>query len=200
MDAANFEQYISVRGLNYVAMPADCYSFNMEDLDYSSAEPYKIINLQLNTSEIDRFEQTLEEGQTCVLPIMLTSTSDSILADKNTLILPAMFHFKNSSVSTELEAELKKHKFMLSYDAEKVAEGGETLDLYVNHIITEDIDETRTSYTVSYQAYDLSSVLHQFTNLKKIIVHAQVNTSSNKLDNSSTREEKFEIDYSKISQ
>ena len=49
----------------------------------------------------------------------------------------------------------------------KVAEGGETLDLYVNHIITEDKDETRTSYTVSYQAYDLSSVLHQFTNLKK---------------------------------
>ena len=87
MDAANFEQYISERGLNYVAMPADCYSFNMEDLDYSSAETYKIINLQLNTSEIDRFEQTLEEGQTCVLPIMLTSTSDSILADKNTLIL-----------------------------------------------------------------------------------------------------------------
>ena len=111
-----------------------------------------------------------------------------------------MFHFKNSSVSTELEAELKKHKFILSYDAEKVAEGGETLDLYVNHIITADKDETRTSYTVSYQAYDLSSVLHQFTNLKKIIVHAQVNTSSNKLDNSSTREEKFEIDYSKISQ
>ena len=56
-----------------------------------------------------------------------------------------MFHFKNSSVSTELEAELKKHKFILSYDAEKVAEGGETLDLYVNHIITEDKDETRTS-------------------------------------------------------
>ena len=95
---------------------------------------------------------------------------------------------------------MKKHKFILSYDAEKVAEGGETLDLYVNHIITEDKDETRTSYKVSYQAYDLSSVLHQFTNLKKIIVHAQVNTSSNKLDNSSTREEKFEIDYSKISQ
>lgn len=70
----------------------------------------------------------------------------------------------------------------------------------MNHIITEDKDETRTSYTVSHQAYDLSSVLYQFTNLKKIIVHAQVNTSSNKLDNSNTREEKFEIDYSKIVQ
>ena len=82
MDAVNFEKYISERGLDYVAMPANCYSFNMEELDYSSAETYKIINLQLNTNEIEIFEQTLEEGQTCVLPIMLTSTSDSILADK----------------------------------------------------------------------------------------------------------------------
>ena len=47
MDAVNFEKYISERGLDYVAMPANCYSFNMEELDYSSAETYKIINLQL---------------------------------------------------------------------------------------------------------------------------------------------------------
>lgn len=87
MDAENFEKYISERGLNYVAMPANCYSFSMEELDYSSVETYKIINLQLNTSEIDAFKQTLEESQICVLPIMLTSESDSILADKNMLIL-----------------------------------------------------------------------------------------------------------------
>ena len=109
MDAVNFEKYISERGLDYVAMPANCYSFNMEELDYSSAETYKIINLQLNTNEIEIFEQTLEEGQTCVLPIMLTSTSDSILADKNTLVLKPEIITPSLSVTESSSGTVTKY-------------------------------------------------------------------------------------------
>ena len=174
--------------------------YNVEDVNVNAASITFTSTSTPTNIDGPSVTSTPDDADATMYALNYENTYYPYFFDKNTLILPAMFHFKNSSVSTELEAELKKHKFILSYDAEKVAEGGETLDLYVNHIITEDKDETRTSYTVSYQAYDLSSVLHQFTNLKKIIVHAQVNTSSNKLDNSSTREEKFEIDYSKISQ
>ena len=174
--------------------------YNVEDVNVNAASITFTLTSTPTNIDGPSVTSTPDDADATMYALNYENTYYPYFFDKNTLILPAMFHFKNSSVSTELEAELKKHKFILSYDAEKVAEGGETLDLYVNHIITEDKDETRTSYTVSYQAYDLSSVLHQFTNLKKIIVHAQVNTSSNKLDNSSTREEKFEIDYSKISQ
>ena len=122
------------------------------------------------------------------------------LFDKNTLILPAMFHFKNSSVATELEAELKKHKFIISYDEEEVAKGGETLDLFVNHVVTDDEKVVRDSYTVSYEAYDLSYIISRYSNLKTITIHAQVNRTSDDLANSSTKEDKFDIDYSKITQ
>ena len=121
--------------------------------------------------------------------------------DENILILPAMFHFKNSSNPTEVAEEIKKHKFVISYKEEEVTEGAETLNLYVNHIITEDKDEVRaTDYTLSYQAYDLSYIISRFPTLKKIVVNAKVNPSSNKLDASNTRDEKFEIDYTKITE
>lgn len=122
------------------------------------------------------------------------------LFDKNTLILPAMFHFKNSSVATEVEAELKKHKFVISYDEEEVAKGGETLDLFVNHVVTDDEKVVRDSYTVSFESYDLSYIISRYSNLKTITIHAQVNRTSDDLANSSTKEDKFDIDYSKITQ
>lgn len=87
MDKAAFDEYISERGRDYVAMPANCYSFDMEDLAYCCSETYKIINLELNTGEINKEIKKLGAGETLVLPISLTSAVDSVLESKNTLIL-----------------------------------------------------------------------------------------------------------------
>lgn len=163
MDAANFEQYISERGLNYVAMPADCYSFNMEDLDYSSAETYKIINLQLNTSEIDRFEQTLEEGQTCVLPIMLTSTSDSILADKNTLILKPEVIIPSLSVTESSSGTVTKY----------LPQSGGTISLSLGLQV-----ENQWSFTCKVAIDEATTTLQGATLASDIISFEPGNTSS----------------------
>lgn len=109
MSDADFKTYITERGLDYVAMPKSCFSFDVENLEYSSAETYKIINLQLNTNEIEVFKESLAEGQTCVLPIRLTSTSDSILADKNTLILIPEITIPTLSVTESSSGTVTKY-------------------------------------------------------------------------------------------
>ncbi len=83
-----------------------------------------------------------------------------------------MFYYKAAMTATEWDAEMAKHKFIISYDEDEVAAGGETLNLYVNHVITETEDEnnSRTSTTVDYKAYDISHIVS--SNLKKIVLHA----------------------------
>lgn len=87
MADSEFQTYISERGLNYVALPADCYSFNMTDLDFTSDETYKIIKLSINTDKVDELMLNASADQEYVLPIAVTSQTDSILADKDFLIL-----------------------------------------------------------------------------------------------------------------
>ncbi|WP_073348534.1 hypothetical protein [Bacteroides congonensis] len=174
--------------------------YNREDINASTASITFTLTSTPTNIDGPNVTSTPDEADATMYTLNYENVYYPYMFDKNTLILPAMFHFKNSSVATEVEEELKKHKFIISYDETKVSEGGETLDLYVNHIITEDKDETRREHTVSYQAYDLSYLVNRFSTLKKIVIHAQVNSSSNKLDDSSTREGTFDIDYSKITQ
>ena len=163
MDAVNFEKYISERGLDYVAMPANCYSFNMEELDYSSAETYKIINLQLNTNEIEIFEQTLEEGQTCVLPIMLTSTSDSILADKNTLVLKPEIITPSLSVTESSSGTVTKY----------LSQSGGIIDLALGLQV-----ENQWNFTCKVAIDETTTTLEGATLVSDIISFEPGNTSS----------------------
>lgn len=119
--------------------------------------------------------------------------------DKNTLIFPALYWYK-ASTGDERTAEIKKHSFVLSYD--EIEEGDETLTLKVTHLISEDKKAERKSYIVSYFAYDLKDAIEEFTSkgntLKKIVLSAKSNTSSNKLEDA--KDETYEMDYTKIAE
>lgn len=110
MGDSEFQKYISERGLNYVALPADCYSFNMTDLDFSSEETYKIIKLSINTDRVDEIMQNASPNQEYVLPIAVTSQTDSILAEKDYLILkPAVITPTLSFKGTTTTGTLTKY-------------------------------------------------------------------------------------------
>ena len=89
----------------------------------------------------------------------------------------------------DIEKELAKHAFALTYDLENVEEGDDELVLTINHIITETSEEevTRNVYTLTTKAYPLTSALYAFQSKAgqkptKIKVIGQVNTSKNSLE------------------
>jgi hypothetical protein len=135
----------------------------MEELDYSSTETYKIINLQLNTNEIEIFEQTLEEGQTCVLPIMLTSTSDSILADKNTLVLKPEIITPSLSVTESSSGTVTKY----------LSQSGGIIDLALGLQV-----ENQWNFTCKVAIDETTTTLEGATLVSDIISFEPGNTSS----------------------
>lgn len=142
------------------------------------------------TADAPMYDLTYRSNQEFYVPFMF---------DKYTLILPALYWVKPLT-KENAEAELKKHSFIISYD--EINEGDETLNLQVTHLITEDKDDLRTSYTVSLKAYDLSDVISEFESkgntLKKIVLSAKTNDRTNSLDDSGDKT--FDIDYTKVTE
>lgn len=79
--------YNATYGVNYNLLPENCYSFSdTKPLFFDASDTYKIVPIELNTSEI---EKTIEknEDKTYVLPIKLTNSKDSINNEKQYLLL-----------------------------------------------------------------------------------------------------------------
>ena len=117
--------------------------------------------------------------------------------DETTLIIPCLMWAKGST-SAEVAEDAKKHILTLSYEA--IEEGATELVLHLTDQITSNKEDKRTVLNVEYKAYDLSSAISRFGGkLKKIIIKAKVNSQSNKVDDETyTKDDKYEIDYSKI--
>lgn len=119
------------------------------------------------------------------------------LFDNYTLVIPFYFWTKNVS-GTELETEIAKHKFILSYDREALKEGDTELDLY----LTDNLDDTdlkREVYTGMYRAYNLRGAIADFENitktkLTKINLRAKTNSNSNSLTENVT-DAKVSLEY-----
>lgn len=117
--------------------------------------------------------------------------------DKTTLIIPCLMWAKGTT-SSEVAEDAKKHILTLSY--EPIEEGATELVLHLTDQITSNKEDKRTVLNVEYKAYNLNPVISQFGGkLNKIIIKAKVNSQSNKVDDETyTKDDKFEIDYTKI--
>ena len=104
------EEYSEPEGTNYKLIGENCYSLDATTLDFSSADRYKLVNIFLKPQSVKAFMETDPEA-VWVLPLQVTSETDSINAEKNELFLKwANYRFYMPFGSTN-----KKGKFIPAY-------------------------------------------------------------------------------------
>ena len=79
-------KYSELEGVNYKVISPNAYSFDKFQLDFSADERYKLVNISLNPREV---LAALENDPSAiwVLPIQVSSQTDSINANKDQLFL-----------------------------------------------------------------------------------------------------------------
>ena len=89
MDAASLEAYNTTYRSNYKALPDDCYSFDIAQVNFASSETYKTVTVSFDT---ERIKAVLNENNSnYVIPMYLYNGSDSINADKQyAFIIPTV--------------------------------------------------------------------------------------------------------------
>ena len=80
------EEYSEPEGTNYKLIGENCYSLDATTLDFSSADRYKLVNIFLKPQSVKAAMETDPEA-VWVLPLQVTSETDSINAEKNELFL-----------------------------------------------------------------------------------------------------------------
>ena len=80
------KEYSEPEGTNYKLIGENCYSLDATTLDFSSADRYKLVNIYLKPQSVKAAMETDPEA-VWVLPIQVTSETDSINAEKNELFL-----------------------------------------------------------------------------------------------------------------
>lgn len=84
MSAEELEEYCTPRGLNLERLPESCYTLSESDIHFGTEDMYKIINMSMHTTEIDKMPASNSDY---VIPIMLKSDNDSINSTLNVLII-----------------------------------------------------------------------------------------------------------------
>lgn len=80
------KEYSEPEGTNYKLIGENCYSLDATTLDFSSADRYKLVNIFLKPQSVKAAMETDPEA-VWVLPLQVTSETDSINAEKNELFL-----------------------------------------------------------------------------------------------------------------
>ncbi|MBE7400839.1 hypothetical protein IN666_15240 [Bacteroides fragilis] len=122
---------------------------------------------------------------------------------ENTIVLPVLYRVKNVSTADDIKNELAKHSFTLVCYTDDITSGATDLKLYLRYAVNDEAAAIaeRASRTSSFKAYDISQILREYTQKSgqakpsKIIVVAQQNEYNNKIEDSSTTEKAYEIEY-----
>lgn len=86
MTQAELDEYCAARGLFLKSLPANCYELNQTSIHLESTDVYKMVGMTLNTEAINDVMKA-EEGTEFVIPVKLTSETDSINSEKNLIII-----------------------------------------------------------------------------------------------------------------
>ena len=81
-----FQAYCNTNGLKYAYLPAEYYSLQNNDLQFSAQERYKLVNALLKTKEILQLQES-QNGQKYALPLLLRSSEVSV-NDSLLIIVP----------------------------------------------------------------------------------------------------------------
>lgn len=84
------EAYNAKWGTEYKALPQSCFGYDVNHLDFSTADTYKQVRVSLIVEEIRKLQEA-NEGDTYVVPLQLCNGSDSINSDKQyAFLLPTV--------------------------------------------------------------------------------------------------------------
>lgn len=84
MDQSSLAVYNAEYGTMYKEIPANCYTFQDDKLQFASTETYKNLKVSLITTEIDKLEAS---ESTYVIPFEMRDSADSINAKKRVLFI-----------------------------------------------------------------------------------------------------------------
>lgn len=108
MSQAEIDKDSRYKGNNYVVLNKDCYTLRNMDLEFSSSETYKEIKFQMIPAEIQKqTEENTGENNIFIIPIRLSSQTDSINAEQRDIILkplvrPLGIQFEKLSTTIDL--------------------------------------------------------------------------------------------------
>lgn len=80
------EQYSTPEAINYKIIGDDSYSVETTRLDFTSADRYKLVNIALTPQKV-KDDMATDPEAVWVLPLIVTSETDSVNAGKNELFL-----------------------------------------------------------------------------------------------------------------
>lgn len=84
MNTVEFEQYLNQAGVDYKMLPEDCYTLPEQNIAFSNSDKWKILNISIDPEKVEPY---IGGSDTYVIPIILSSETDSILSTKNNLII-----------------------------------------------------------------------------------------------------------------
>ena len=150
------KEYSEPEGTNYKLIGENCYSLDATTLDFSSADRYKLVNIFLKPQSVKAFMETDPEA-VWVLPLQLTSETDSINAEKNELFLKLTGVITPAIGFTNSAVEVKQLEYgSISTFTEKVKFGLDTdnkWDLECRFVVDEEyIAEYNADNGTSFKA------------------------------------------------
>lgn len=118
--------YSEVEGTNYKRITDGCYSLGETHLDFSVTDRYKLVNISLKPQNVKEIMET-DPDAVWVLPLQVTSETDSVNANKNELFLQIAAVIKPALGFTGSEVEVKGYDYgSVSTITEKIEIGLDT--------------------------------------------------------------------------
>ncbi|MCD8183372.1 MAG: DUF1735 domain-containing protein [Bacteroides sp.] len=79
MDNAELLAYNAAEGANYKSLPSDCYSVGASDVNFTSSDLYKTVDVSISPESVESY---LDGISTYVIPFELVNGSDSVNVEK----------------------------------------------------------------------------------------------------------------------
>lgn len=133
-------EYSEPEGVNYKVISADCYSLDATNLAFSTADRYKLVNISLKPQNVKTIMET-DPSAVWVLPLQLTSDTDSINADKNGLFLQISGVITPTLGFTNTDVAIASYNYGTTAITAKIAMGLDTdnqWDIVCNFGVDED--------------------------------------------------------------
>ena len=98
MNVQQFEAYLAEVGRTFQILPADCYGLADNEMNFTSSDTWKISKLTINPERVKSYLDVAKAngGAEYVIPLILTSPTDSILSTSSRIILKSIEVIKPS--------------------------------------------------------------------------------------------------------
>lgn len=116
-------KYSESEGINYKVINESCYSLDVTQLNFSSADRYKLVNISLKSQPVKAAMES-DPQAVWVLPLQVYSETDSVSASKNELFLQLEAVVSPAIGFTDLFSEMDQKEYgSVSVFTEKIKFG-----------------------------------------------------------------------------